>query len=85
MHKALALALLASAQRTAALKLVFAGGTGGLGSALAERCAEQGHSVDHPVRRAYRRCRRRVSEDFGWVGERRVQEWDAQGFDKKIV
>ena len=26
----------------------------------------------------------RVSEDFGWVGERRVREWDAQGFGKKI-
>ena len=27
----------------------------------------------------------RVSEDFGWVGERRVQEWDAQGFGEKIT
>ena len=45
MHKALAYLTIICAQRTTALKLVFAGGTGGLGSALAERCAKQGHSV----------------------------------------
>ena len=41
MHRALAF-LTICAQRTTALKLVFAGGTGGLGSALAERCAKRG-------------------------------------------
>ena len=41
MHKpALAALALLATQRTTALKLVFAGGTGGLGSALAERCTK---------------------------------------------
>ena len=87
MHKpALAALALLATQRTTALKLVFAGGTGGLGSALAERCAKQGHSVTILCRNAYLAVSpSRVSEDFGWVGERRVQEWDAQGFGKKIT
>jgi len=85
MHRGYALLALC-AQSAAALKLVFAGGTGGVGSALAERCAKQGHTVTILCRNAYLAVSpSRISEDFGWVGLRRVEEWEAQGFGNKVT
>jgi len=66
--------------RTQSLRLVFAGGTGGVGSALAERCAARGHSVDILCRNAFLAVTpSRVSEDFGFVGEDRKCRWEAEG------
>mmetsp|Transcript_7488 Transcript_7488/g.23547 ORF Transcript_7488/g.23547 Transcript_7488/m.23547 type:complete len:272 (+) Transcript_7488:1426-2241(+) len=70
----------------AALKLVFAGATGGIGSAVAERCAREGHDVTILCRNAYLAVTpSRVSEDFGWVGEARAARWAEEGFGQRIT
>ena len=62
------------------LKVVVAGGTGGVGSAIAGRLAAKGHSVTILCRNAYLAVTpSRVSEDFGWVGEKRVDKWAEAG------
>ena len=51
--RTIATALLLLAQRAAALKIVVAGGTGGVGSAIAGRLAAKGHKVTILCRNAY--------------------------------
>ena len=67
-------------QRAQSLKIVIAGGTGGLGSVVASKVAGAGHDVTILCRNAFlAQTPSRVSEDFGWVGERRVDRWAAAG------
>ena len=80
MRTTIATALLLLAQRAAALKIVVAGGTGGVGSAIAGRLAAKGHAVTILCRNAYLAVTpSRVSEDFGWVGEKRLDKWADKG------